>query len=151
MHDLNLRPEVLPARGHVVVVEHLQPNRFDHFLHLHATAIRQRPSHPVLGGSVFWAAFTPAAMWQFSYHRVIVTVGAALVLAAVGGLPSNLFLHTNLSIGYATLGVGSLLTAAVGYRRQRLLPLRWRRVLDNRAAAASTAPSFGPSAPARHF
>ncbi len=184
----------------------------------------------VLGGSVFYAAFTPAAMWQFSYHRVLVTVGVALVLAAVGGtamileerktrrlpailgwtgdsatfarvradvdagtLPaesqlhevaracashrlgnvkevkvspwlaflapvgfvglsvSNLFLHTNLSIGYATLSVGWLLTAAVGYRRQRLLPPRWRHVLDNRAAATSTAPSFGPSASVRHL
>jgi len=181
----------------------------------------------VLGGSVFWAAFAPAAMWQFSYHRVPATVGGALVLAAVGGtamileerktrrLPAILGwtgdsatfacvradvdagtlpadprlhevaracashrlgnvkegkvspwfaflapvgfvglsvsnLHTHLSIDYATLGVGWLLTAAAGYRRQRVLPPRWRRVLDNRAAA-STAPSFGPSAPARHF
>jgi len=182
----------------------------------------------VLGGSVFWAAFTPAAMWQFSYHRVLVTVGGALVLAAVGGavmileerktrrlpailgwtgdsatfarvradvdagtLPADpqlhevaracashrlgnakegkvspwfaflnpvIFfglsvsnLHTNLFIGYATLGVVSLLTAAAGCRRQRLLPPRWRRVLDNRAAATSTALRFGPFASARHF
>jgi len=182
----------------------------------------------VLGGAVLWAAFTPAAMWQFSYHRVLVTVGVTLVLAAVGGavmifeerktrrLPAILCwtgdsatfarvradvdagtlpadprlhevaracdshrlgnvkvgkispwfaflvpvgfvgisvsnLHTNLFIGYATLSVGWLLTAAAGYRRQRLLPPRWRRVLDNRAAATSTALRFGPSASARHF